>query len=366
MPELTLVYFGLLASAALAGIILGWILRSSRNKREKMALNAGWQAQIDSKQTEQERLAAQSKSLMQQVSESQALNNDASARADDLSKSLEQAHARRDKLQREMKDIRGNLEAAIMQRDKLESDVTASSMRGDAAANSLKKKEVDIGVLQAELAKWQDRVPPLVERYRQRDLEAQQLEIELQKANDRIAELEERASADHARIESVNPASLPDGLHESNEPHAESSVAAKEAEDPPDDPFDQMAERAIIRHSDAANDEADNRSDTHRGPAEPDGPAEETASPNTVNDDFENSPGTVDDLEQIKGIGPSIAKILNDLGIYRYSQIAEMSEYDIDRVANEIKGFRSRIYREDWIGQARTLRYQQHNDQQPF
>jgi len=43
------------------------------------------------------------------------------------------------------------------------------------------------------------------------------------------------------------------------------------------------------------------------------------------------------------------------MGIVRFEQIAEMSEYDIDRVAQRLKGFRSRIYREDWIGQARDL-----------
>jgi len=65
-----------------------------------------------------------------------------------------------------------------------------------------------------------------------------------------------------------------------------------------------------------------------------------------------------DDLQQIKGVGPAIEKTLNELGIYRFNQIAEMSEYDIDRVARELRGFRSRIYREDWIGQARMLQYE--------
>jgi len=35
-----------------------------------------------------------------------------------------------------------------------------------------------------------------------------------------------------------------------------------------------------------------------------------------------------------------------------------MSEYDIDRIAHRLKGFRSRIYREDWMGQARDLQVQ--------
>jgi predicted flap endonuclease-1-like 5' DNA nuclease len=71
--------------------------------------------------------------------------------------------------------------------------------------------------------------------------------------------------------------------------------------------------------------------------------------------------GDRDDLQKIKGIGPSIEKTLNDLGVCRFHQIAEMSEYEIDRVAQQLKGFRSRIYREDWIGQARDLQYEKNN-----
>jgi NADH-quinone oxidoreductase subunit E len=53
--------------------------------------------------------------------------------------------------------------------------------------------------------------------------------------------------------------------------------------------------------------------------------------------------------------------MLHDLGFFRYYQIAEMTEYDIDRVARQLKGFRSRIYREDWIGQARMLQIQKNS-----
>jgi NADH-quinone oxidoreductase subunit E len=62
-----------------------------------------------------------------------------------------------------------------------------------------------------------------------------------------------------------------------------------------------------------------------------------------------------DDLQMIKGVGPAIEKTLNEIGIFRFEQIADMSEYDIDRVAKRLRGFHSRIYREDWIGQARDL-----------
>ena len=60
-------------------------------------------------------------------------------------------------------------------------------------------------------------------------------------------------------------------------------------------------------------------------------------------------------------MGPAIERTLNDLGIFYFNQIAELSEYEIDRVAQQLKGFRSRIYREDWPGQARDLQYQKNN-----
>jgi predicted flap endonuclease-1-like 5' DNA nuclease len=54
-------------------------------------------------------------------------------------------------------------------------------------------------------------------------------------------------------------------------------------------------------------------------------------------------------------VGPAIEKTLNEMGIFSFQQIADLSEYDIDRVARRLKGFHSRIHREDWIGQARML-----------
>ncbi|MDH4315065.1 MAG: hypothetical protein OEW68_09510, partial [Gammaproteobacteria bacterium] len=68
-----------------------------------------------------------------------------------------------------------------------------------------------------------------------------------------------------------------------------------------------------------------------------------------------------DDLRLIKGVGPAIEQTLHELGFFHYRQIAEMTEFDIDRVARKLKGFRSRIYREDWIGQARMLQQQKSN-----
>ncbi|GGB62798.1 hypothetical protein [Henriciella pelagia] len=64
--------------------------------------------------------------------------------------------------------------------------------------------------------------------------------------------------------------------------------------------------------------------------------------------------GEPDDLTLITGIGPRIQTILNDYGIWHFSQIAEWTDDNeiwIDRQLN----FAGRVSREGWINQAREL-----------
>jgi NADH-quinone oxidoreductase subunit E len=61
-----------------------------------------------------------------------------------------------------------------------------------------------------------------------------------------------------------------------------------------------------------------------------------------------------DDLKRIRGVGPSLERTLNDLGVTRFSQIVDWSEADIARVDERLR-FRGRIQRDDWQGQAREL-----------
>ena len=212
MPELTDVHIALLLAVLFAGFILGWIFRGRRTAREKQAINESWQAQIDAQQSEGDRLAGQNKSLMEQISQYQASNKDAKLRAKELSDSLKEAFERRDELQRQLKDIRGNLEVAVAQRDKLQTSAATQEDRGESWKREIERRDEKIAKLSKELKNWQERVPPLVERYRARDLEAQQLEIELQKANELLAREEEPIAPDETRIEPANSSKLPEGL----------------------------------------------------------------------------------------------------------------------------------------------------------
>jgi predicted flap endonuclease-1-like 5' DNA nuclease/uncharacterized protein YoxC len=324
MPEITVTHIALLAGALIVGVVLGWLVRGNRTTTEKAAINAGWQEQLRAQRNEHERLLDQNKSLMEQNSQFQASNKDAKMRAAELSSALKETFERRDELQRQIKDIRGNLEEAVVERDRLQSDIANRVAKADAESTAVKDRDEKIFNLSRELENWQDRLPPLIERYQKRNEEAEALEAELDVARERIAALESMLGSDQTRVEPVDPKAMMDGLDASNDSRDETSSVAVEF-----DGIDAQAE-------DSAHQSREDVDNLLNGNAR-------------------------DNLKLIKGVGPAIEKTLNEMGILRFSQIAEMSEYDIDRIANRLKGFRSRIHREDWMGQARELLLERSN-----
>lgn len=61
-----------------------------------------------------------------------------------------------------------------------------------------------------------------------------------------------------------------------------------------------------------------------------------------------------DDLKRIAGVGPKLEGVLNDLGIYRFDQIAAWSGEHIAWVDARLK-FKGRIARDNWIDQAKAF-----------
>jgi predicted flap endonuclease-1-like 5' DNA nuclease len=68
-----------------------------------------------------------------------------------------------------------------------------------------------------------------------------------------------------------------------------------------------------------------------------------------------SSRDTKNDLTIISGIGPVIQRKLNELGIYSFKQISELTPEMIDKIAESLKVFPDRIGRDNWIGQAAAL-----------
>ncbi|EZQ16622.1 hypothetical protein [Aquamicrobium defluvii] len=67
-----------------------------------------------------------------------------------------------------------------------------------------------------------------------------------------------------------------------------------------------------------------------------------------------DKPSAPDDLKAISGIGPKLEAVLNGYGIWTWRQIAEWTDAEIAWM-DETLGFRGRIRRDDWVGQAAVL-----------
>ena len=65
--------------------------------------------------------------------------------------------------------------------------------------------------------------------------------------------------------------------------------------------------------------------------------------------------GMPDDLKLIVGIGPVLERMLQQLGIATYRQIARWTERDIDDMDARLPEFPGRIRRDAWVTQAREL-----------
>jgi NADH-quinone oxidoreductase subunit E len=62
-----------------------------------------------------------------------------------------------------------------------------------------------------------------------------------------------------------------------------------------------------------------------------------------------------DDLKMIKGVGPKLEIMLNDLGFYHFDQIAAWSAAEVAWVNDNLAGFKGRVSRDNWVEQARKL-----------
>ncbi len=66
-------------------------------------------------------------------------------------------------------------------------------------------------------------------------------------------------------------------------------------------------------------------------------------------------PGAPDDLKLIVGVGPMLERMLQQLGVTTFRQIARWSERDIDEFDAKLAEFPGRIRRDGWVVQARAL-----------
>jgi predicted flap endonuclease-1-like 5' DNA nuclease len=62
-----------------------------------------------------------------------------------------------------------------------------------------------------------------------------------------------------------------------------------------------------------------------------------------------------DNLELIKGLGPKVNKLLKDLGVTSFAQVASWTVADVADMDSKLGAFAGRITRDNWVDQAQLL-----------
>lgn len=70
---------------------------------------------------------------------------------------------------------------------------------------------------------------------------------------------------------------------------------------------------------------------------------------------YDTAPAKPDDLTQIKGVGPKLAAVLNDRGVFTFDQIAGFDAAAYAWLDQTLGAFKGRGERDDWAGQAKAL-----------
>ncbi|QFS82174.1 NADH dehydrogenase subunit E [Roseivivax sp. THAF40] len=82
---------------------------------------------------------------------------------------------------------------------------------------------------------------------------------------------------------------------------------------------------------------------------DPDAPQEKPATLDGPRD------GGADNLKEIKGVGPKLEIMLNEMGFYHFDQIANWTAAEVNWVNQNLTGFKGRVTRDEWVSQAKIL-----------
>ncbi len=280
MPEITTAVALIAAGSLLLGAILGWFLYSLRSEQKRKALNAEWNEQLSALQRSEKRVNKERKDLAAELAAVRTkLNTLAGADSTDTLLPVQDEGS--------AEKLETALQESYRRRDELREQLDRLIARSRDMAAAMHEKDEKIFALSRELESWQQRLPPLVDKFREKDLQ-----------NTVILEQLEAERALSAELSNT------------------------------------MRTR-IMPSSFAANESASNGAASHAVDAE--------------------STTEGDDLKRIRGVGPVLERTLNRLGIYRFEQIAEFDQDDIERIAAELGQFPDRINRDRWVEQARNL-----------
>jgi len=276
--------------------------------------------------------------------------------------------------------LEGDLDGALARSQRFEDDARDAHTQREALAKTLDERAGEALALREELRGQHIRVAPLEELVKQHDAALSERATSIEMLKDQVAKLEAALTERAKRIAELERSAVAAPGKERAETHEkieylEQRVAAQfdrnrelsvALEDRDRTIADLTRDRTLkdkslavlqqqLEQVNQANDRLSAELRELKTRVDGSGGGSDGALPEAPRDLFRMRPDHVDDLQQIRGIGAAFQQKLNELGIYQLKQIAGLNEAEICWVENELKMFRGRIGRDDWIGQALDL-----------
>ncbi|MEO0996159.1 MAG: hypothetical protein AAFX58_01455 [Pseudomonadota bacterium] len=178
MTDSILALFLIAGGALMLGFLAGWSLRAVRAERQKLALNAEWQEQFAAVRKAEQRVNRQRKELSAEVARLRQNRLVAEFTADlpappggEDGADADAADATEAAASQELEDLRRQLADSKRKRESLRLDLERFVARSREFTEASRQKDEKIFALSRELESWQQRLPPLVQRFREREHE---------------------------------------------------------------------------------------------------------------------------------------------------------------------------------------------------
>ncbi len=327
-----------LCFAAAIGFAVGWLLRGPGTRDEVDTLTEEWRLRESALRRDVERQREAAQDLERRLDDAQTAYRKAATGEEKLAQALNDAHRKARPESEALSQARDELERA---RDVGDKHRKQANNLAEALAESRERiEQLETELTAARSAPAADAEPP----------------ADMHEATARLAQIESQSIDRDKRIldlsRALEAATARTGQVEEQLAAARKALADQRQVAPAPQPERKRATAptANLRQGDLLA--------PGSKPGEP-APAMPGTRPGWL---LERPDGAPDDLKEIYGIGPVLEARLNQLGIYHFRQMAQLTANDVAWVAARINSFPDRIVRDRWVEQARRLNIETGNE----
>ena len=382
-------------AGAIAGALLGWLIRGLKDRHSLSKVHDEWQLKFDEAVRQRDKLAQKNTTLKGSIEAQQTLMHkhelaasrsrtqleSAQEKMKSMAKDLVELGAIRDRLQREVRTAENTLATIRYQVADLQTEYEKAGnlYKGELAKAFEKRKTVEAKL--DDLKAERESLTNLLEASKIENESVTRALDSAQRRLDNLDEIERNANRfqaenaelrlDAARMQQEMASLRRDAreLDALKAQNRELSHCLKSMENSRKQ-YEQDAKRyrEQAEHSEKMSDTLRLKLDdvekhlADMARKEQEAKALSRQHEHAIETDEVGVEREVDDLTRIVGIGKVFQQVLNKLGIYSFRQIANFGPSDIARVNMALKDNKGRMEQDDWIGQAKELYFQKYSE----